>query len=54
MKSIVRLVVRLDRACARLNDGLVAVAVVLAIVTGWVALAQRPEAAWQVTDIPAP
>jgi hypothetical protein len=54
MKTIAHIAARLDAVCARLNDGLIAVAVVLAVVTGAVAVAQLPDAAWQNTDVPAP
>lgn len=54
MKKIARIAARLDAVCARLNDGLLAVAVVLAVIAGALALAEGPDTAWQSIDIPAP
>jgi hypothetical protein len=54
MKSIATLAARLDAACARLNAGLLAVALVLALASGAVALAEAPGIPWQFADIPAP
>lgn len=54
MKTAALIAARLDAACARLNAGLLAVAIVLAVVSCAVALAQAPDIPWQVADIPAP
>jgi hypothetical protein len=54
MKTVALLAARLDATCARLNAGLLAVAIALAAVSGAVALAKAPSIPWQITDIPAP
>jgi hypothetical protein len=54
MKIATAIAARLDAICARLNAGLLAVAIVLAVVNCAVALAQAPDIPWQVADIPAP
>jgi hypothetical protein len=42
-QEMLRLVGRLDRLCARLNAGLAAVAIMLAILVAGVAMAQMPQ-----------
>lgn len=54
MKRIVLMLARIDAACARLNDGLLAVAAVLAILTGGVVLAQHVDTLAQSAEITAP
>ncbi len=54
MKHIAPMAARIDAACARLNDGLFAVAVVLAIIAGGVVLAQHADDLAQSAVISAP
>ncbi len=57
MRRIATIAARADRLCARLNDGLLAVAIVLAIVTAALSAARHMQAVvptdaeWPVADV---